>query len=385
MGPQRRGHRPERGDPAVTSRPAESKPGAPIDGAPAATLDAPGSTDQSQRRLVWVDIARGICIFLVVFGHTLTGLTSRHILESRVLVFVEQGMRTFRMPLFFFIAGLFAPRAIGSSLTALVINKARTILYPYVVWSVLWILIRPLSSDLKTESLPLTDTWRIAFVPMLQFWFLYALFVTFLGYALARRLGLSGVGFLLLSLVLSLSESLGISLGWGVADTVRHYAPYFALGAVAGSAGLADRVRKLSALHCAVAVIFGFTAVYAIIALRSTDGLSSTLPAGLAGITALVALAVLVARYRAALVFQEMGLVSLQIYVAHTIFAAAVRNVLGRSPWTVSGSLHLLLGTTAGVIGPMLLVSASRRWRFEWIFLLRPPPKSRQPLVQPSR
>ena len=47
------------------------------------------------------------------------------------------------------------------------------------------------------------------------------------------------------------------------------------------------------------------------------------------------------------------------IYLAHTIFSAGTRAVLGR--FTADLTTHLILGTLAGIIGPLLIYAVIRR------------------------
>jgi len=71
-------------------------------------------------RKAWIDQARGLSIFLVVYGHNFP--------------FCEPYIYSFHVPLFFLIAGLFHPDKVGRDT---VIRRAKMILTPYFVWSFL--------------------------------------------------------------------------------------------------------------------------------------------------------------------------------------------------------------------------------------------------------
>jgi fucose 4-O-acetylase-like acetyltransferase len=83
-------------------------------------------------RIEWIDIAKGIGIILVVFGHSLaSGTTLRQLIFS------------FHMPLFFFLAGCtFHPR----SFREMALRSAKSLLIPYSLLFFCWNVVRALAS-----------------------------------------------------------------------------------------------------------------------------------------------------------------------------------------------------------------------------------------------
>ena len=59
---------------------------------------------------------------------------------------------------------------------------------------------------------------------------------------------------------------------------------------------------------------------------------------------------------------------SLEIYVAHTIFLAASRILLQKILKINDPSLHLLLGTAVGIYAPIALTLFCRRFGFKYMF-----------------
>jgi len=56
-----------------------------------------------QSRLSWVDVAKGIGIILVVYGHIARGLVSAHLMpDDAVFRMVDSAIYSFHMPLFSF-------------------------------------------------------------------------------------------------------------------------------------------------------------------------------------------------------------------------------------------------------------------------------------------
>lgn len=69
-------------------------------------------------RLHWIDQARGLSIFAVVYGHNFPVW--------------EPYIYSFHVPLFFFIAGMFHPQTVDRST---VVKRAKSILLPYFLWA----------------------------------------------------------------------------------------------------------------------------------------------------------------------------------------------------------------------------------------------------------
>ncbi|MEY8214537.1 MAG: acyltransferase family protein, partial [Colwellia sp.] len=62
----------------------------------------------STERFEWVDYAKAIGIFLVVYGHVSRGLVSAGLMaDSTLYQYADSVIYSFHMPLFFFLSGLF--------------------------------------------------------------------------------------------------------------------------------------------------------------------------------------------------------------------------------------------------------------------------------------
>jgi fucose 4-O-acetylase-like acetyltransferase len=83
-------------------------------------------------RIEWVDSAKGIGIFLVVFGHSLGGMIDSGMLNrTGGSAFIVRCIYVFHMPLFFFLACMFVPRSAQRTFHDYFLNKASVIAYPY--------------------------------------------------------------------------------------------------------------------------------------------------------------------------------------------------------------------------------------------------------------
>lgn len=102
------------------------------------------------KRVVWIDIAKAFAIWLVVMGHVCQW---RFPMAGKWLADI---IYTFHMPLFLFLSGLFAKKAIeaadGGKVIAYIRKKCRQLLLPFVVWMLLWCAIKCESLMLLLEG-----------------------------------------------------------------------------------------------------------------------------------------------------------------------------------------------------------------------------------------
>lgn len=86
-------------------------------------------------RVSWVDVARGIGIILVIYGHTLSAIGHRYLIYS------------FHMPLFFFLSGLVFRNRTNEIYRHSLIKDVKRILIPYFIFAfislILWFIILP--------------------------------------------------------------------------------------------------------------------------------------------------------------------------------------------------------------------------------------------------
>lgn len=188
------------------------------------------------KRISWIDIAKAIAIFLVAFGHTLRGGAG------------HQAVYAFHVPAFFFLAGMTYRREtpIGTQLK----KDARSLLIPYAVFGLISILIYALLGKVAGAALdvngevPFADNllgllYANARTGAMRFnlplWFLPALFVGKLVYALFVRIGKGKDGAILLLTVGFAALAFGYSrldlpaLPFSFEITLK-LLPFFAIG-----------------------------------------------------------------------------------------------------------------------------------------------------------
>jgi uncharacterized membrane protein YcfT len=123
-------------------------------------------------REAWADIAKAFSMILLV-AYT---LIDHRIYLNEMLIFV-------RMPLFFFVSGLFGYRVVtATSFRELLRDKVTNFVYLYVLWELLlYVLIKVVSLHFRGYP-PLENLRMLSLLwdPLFNIWFLYALAFAFL-------------------------------------------------------------------------------------------------------------------------------------------------------------------------------------------------------------
>lgn len=175
---------------------------------------------QSVQRVEWIDAAKGLGIALIVIGHVWS-------LSDPPLAY--KWLFAFHVPLFFFIAGLTIRPAPGS-LPSYALNKAHTLLLPYLCYALLGYLFYVAGYVVATSLGRTLDEFGYGFLTPLfgifhgtvgdgylvnsPLWFLPALFLALLGWQLVTRV----VDNSLISWVLVLAL---MGLGLAIGDDLR--------------------------------------------------------------------------------------------------------------------------------------------------------------------
>jgi fucose 4-O-acetylase-like acetyltransferase len=328
---------------------------------------------EPSRRIAANDYGRGIGIFLVVLGHALIGLAEHGIVTEStpgrmaLLRAAVAWIYAFHMPLFFFLSGTLIERSVRKPFSEVLSSRLRVIAWPYVVWSLLQEALREMTGI--SQSSP-SDWWRILYRPIMQFWFLYVLFWLSLAYYGLRRLGIPRLGVLLIAAVLHaghLYTTVPADVSWMYHEFCK-YGLYLASGAVA--AEWFER-RTIPFTSSVIVRLLTACAGYEVIGVcLARDWPVSPTVLAFVGILASLAVASLLATCRVAPFVERWGLLSLQIYVAHTIVAAATRSLLLRCG-VLEPLTQLIAQTAAGIYGPIALYDVSRRLGCDWIFTLR--------------
>ena len=141
-------------------------------------------------RLYWVDYLKGIAIILVVYRHSLLGITNSGITSPAYLENANLMFYSFRMPLFFMLSGIFISRSLAKrSVKEFITSKFETLMYPYFIWVIIQISLQIALSGFTNSNRSFIDYTYIFYQPrnLDQFWYLPALFNATVVYLLIKK------------------------------------------------------------------------------------------------------------------------------------------------------------------------------------------------------
>jgi len=300
------------------------------------------SVQSSVTRVDWQDLARGIGIILVVYGHMTRGLMSSGALTGNFWVTIDFMIYTFHMPLFFFLSGLnvFPSR----NKPGFFRKRAFGIIIPYLAFSLLQGSIQVILSGRTNSELQIVDILLIPLFPISPFWFLYVLLI-FVGIISLWR---PGWPMMAVAVAMTLLSPLANGASYDVAFQVLYFFSFYV-------AGILFRVSTLPSwvgLGCT-----GIWLIWTLVALKSGSAPHSyyapyMLPATVAAIVAILWVGQLHDGH--CFVLSYIGRNALSIYVMHILVTAGFRITLPLVG-VHQPILHVIIGTVAGVIIPILV------------------------------
>ena len=206
----------------------------------------------AERRLDYIDIAKGLGILTVVWGHIMTSGVTHEVIYA------------FHMPLFFFLSGMLFRSEKYSSFRSFFLRRGKRLLIPYVIYSVatwtFWVVFRYFYyHTAKNLARPLLQTLLAqgsgGFLDHNSaLWFIPCLFLVEMLYYFISKAGLTWsiiICFSLAALSFVLGDRLGdvywYSLPWN-ADVALIALPFYAAGNVlTGRVGHSRFIASVSA------------------------------------------------------------------------------------------------------------------------------------------
>lgn len=351
----------------------ETGPSGPVrEHASTAGIPRPGARPMKERhvdaRSQWVDIAKAMGIVLVVYGHMARGVSLGTGGLGGWCGVLDSVIYSFHMPLFFFLSGLFFPdsfRRRGGG--RLVLNKIDTILYPYVLWSLLQGCVEVFLSRYTNGSATMERLLCIPWMPIAQFWFLYALFAIFAAcaaiFAFVPKYPLAVA--LLVSLVLRFLP--GIRPGESIVSDMTNQMVFFVVG-IAFSARVDVAFLGRGVVVAALAALFGIGQYlfHAVLSRNYTDRGAVSLLLSLLSILFVVSLSSFLAR-RPRPRLAALGSATMAIYLMHILAGSGTRMLL-KLVGADSALLQLACSSCAGVILPFAAAWAIRRAGVPYVF-----------------
>lgn len=321
--------------------------------------------NSANSRIDWVDYAKGICIILVVMMHSTLGVEKALGQTGHLSSFIEWA-RPFRMPDFFLISGLFLSRRIDGNWRDYLDKKVLHFIYFYVLWMTIQFAFKG-PGIYQAEGLgALVSSYALGFIePFGTLWFIYLLAIFFMVTKAVKNLPP-----LLILAAAALLEMAPIETGSLIIDEfasryVYFFSGYWLAGTIIASA---NRMWSRSALVL-MAMLYIWATGHSVAMLMGMSNLPViSLVLGFAGASAVIGLAVLLARSNSVNWLRHLGANSIVVYLSFFLFMATARTV-GLKLWpTINPDVLSMLTTLAGVIGPMLLHWLLRESRLDFLF-----------------
>lgn len=320
-------------------------------------------------RIGWPDYAKAIGIILVVYGHVARGLFSAGIeIPENIYKLVDSIVYSFHMPLFFFLSGLFFYDSFSKrGGFGLILNKIDTIVYPYLVWSILQGTVEVLLSNYTNGSVSFTDVFAL-WDPRAQFWFLYALFVVFvvscgIFYSVSKKYTIL---ILMLASILYVNGSALPNLK--LLSFISNNLVYFVLGIAFTQYDFGKHISsKVSLLIAILAFILSQYIFHNYLGRLYTDKGIGSLILGCISIAFIVALSMVMAKTRSRF-FAYIGASSMAIYLMHILAGSGARVILSKILAVDSVVIHIVVGCLAGVLLPLLALKFINALKIPYIF-----------------
>ncbi len=317
-------------------------------------------------RIDWVDYAKGICIVMVVMMHSTLGVGQAAGSEGWLHTVVEFA-KPFRMPDFFLISGLFLAQVIDRDWRTYLDRKVVHFLYFYLLWTAIQFALKAPGlvqghGAAGVAFLYLETFWE----PFGTLWFIYLLPIFFVITKLAHGLRVPAI---LIWLAAAALEIAPIHTGFTIVDEFAGRFVYFYTGYILARRvfALASHVQSHPEAALAGLTVWGITNGFLVF-----NGLAElplvSLVLGLAGATAIVAVAAMLAQSRVFASLRYCGEHSIVIYLAFFLGMAASRSVLLKSGWVTDIGTVSTIVTLAGIVGALVLFWAARRTPLKFLF-----------------
>lgn len=140
---------------------------------------------QTDRRLSWIDWAKGWTILFVVIYHALSSVHNAHVFSGDYQMIGESFIfivSTFIMPVFFALSGyVYKPVADVSEYMEKMVKRIISLAIPYVVFSVAYVIMQHMSPGSSNHAVQAWSSllWIFAY-PIAYLWYIYTLVLIYM-------------------------------------------------------------------------------------------------------------------------------------------------------------------------------------------------------------
>lgn len=312
-------------------------------------------------RNLLVDKLKGYACFLVLFGHVIMGIRLAGINIPSFFKGIELFLWSFHVALFLFLSGV-VYKETGEwhgkkTKFSFITHKLLNLGVPYIVFSVVYILINTFVGEANTNS-SVNDVLNIWKTPIAQYWFLYALFFLFVIWTCASgylKNWQTTIIVLLVGYLLPL-----FNIGLGSFDIVFYSALAFGVGTFVDF----KRIAKLPIWSKVLVIILHIVISVSLICLGKIESAFFKEFMILLGIYSSILFISLLEQIKCVSKFLLfVNKYSLQIYLLHTIFTAGIRIIMLRLNVTFWWA-HIIIGTACGLFFSILAAVIAEKIKF---------------------
>ena len=317
-------------------------------------------------RLNWIDYAKGIGIIFVVFGHVIKGLYSSKLIDPTFFDYAVNFVYSFHMPLFFILSGYFFVKSfLKRGTQQFVLNKVETILYPFVIWSLLQTFIEIKLSAYTNNHVKSSELLTCLYLPRSQFWFLFALFfiniLNVFFFNISKKWGVFISNFVCVVYYL-------INYQLYIFDKTFVNLVYFAFGIILSQYNTITRQLLQNAYLFILNIVVFAGALYLYFNFPKTEWYNLLLPQ-LSGSFVIIYLSERMSNHKAFLFIQYMGVNSLIIYLVHMLAGNGTRIFLSKFLHIQNSAIHILAGTILGLLMPLVVYNIAIKTKYlSWLF-----------------
>ena len=337
------------------------------------------SLSNPEQRVEWVNIAKGLCIILVVMMHSTLGM-GQAVGQEGWLHHVVAFAKPFRIPAFFLVAGLFMARALQRNWFSYIDKRVVHFAYFYVLWLSIQSVFK--YNQISDGSfLRFVFQYLVALIePYGTLWFIYVLAIfSVMTKALMRLPKNILVG---LAIGLHITHLFYIPLSsivkWDLLGYVMDYYVYFVMGYIFSSAimNYADDVEKR--INIALIGIVIWMMISGLFALSSTGHARfetwASLPfiglgLGCMGALGLIAISVILNKSPLSKILQYCGHHSIAIYLAFFLPMVITRTIFIKLGLTQDVGFASLIITIVAVATPLVIERIVRGTALDFLFV----------------
>ena len=353
----------------------------------------------SKNRHAWIDYARGICIILVCYRHSFEGLINADFPTNKypLLTLLNSSLVTFRMPLFFFISGVFIlPTLARKGYTDYLSDRIKLILYPLLVWGSIQITLQLIFSNYTNANASPVYYLYLLIMPRKvdQFWYLNTLFMTGVLYAYLKVVLKWKLSYLMLSaVVLYILGALFYkthanmryqTFTYSIVPDILHYYIFLFLGDAASEIILNKKnERYFSSVKLFIPALLLFLVAhyyYTVINNYYNKGYyvefympASFLLIALSGCAVTIQISFMLEKRGALKFLRVIGYHSLYIYLMHVLVTSFTRVFFSKILHFTNIPLMLLVSVVLGVSLPIIVYNILVSNGMWWMFSLKKP------------